>query len=230
MKNTLKNALVLSAVLMGSLPAMANDLSTPLSLGEQFALRSYTGQAIGAVLANVVKVDSVGIAANTSSICSSLVGGAASGFVAQKPGTNGLRVSTMAKPEDAAATFASLKDQAAVAVLFGGQVPPEENAAMVRALFAELARAQYAGPVFLHVAVFGGKMVEKAALADPAIEKYLAGKHNVFAVTVNGEAGKALVHQVAFKEGMQSSAKVVHEASMNEQWLTLFKRSLVKRS
>ncbi len=228
MKTALKNALILSTVLMASVPAMANDLSTPLTLGDQFALRSYTGQAIGTVLADVVKAESVGMAANTSSICSSLVGGAASGFVAKKPG--GLRVSTMAKPDDAAATFASLKDQAAIAILFGGQVPPEENAAMVKALLTEMARANYSGPVFLHAAVFGGKMAEKAAVADPAIEKYLAAKQNVFAVTVNAEGGKALIHQVAFKNGMQSSAKVVFEAPMNDQWLTLFKRSLIKRS
>jgi hypothetical protein len=227
MKNALKNAFVLSAVLMSSVPAMANDLSTPLNLGDQFALRGYTGQAIGTVLADVVKTESVGMAANTSSICSSLVGGAASGFVAKKPG--GLRVSTMAKPDEAAATFASLKDQAAIAILFGGQVSPEENAAMVQALLSEMARANYSGPVFLHAAVFGGKMAEKAAMADPAIEKYLAAKQNVYAISVNPTSAKALVHQVGFKGGTQSSTQVVFEMPMNDQWLTLVKRSLIKR-
>lgn len=226
----MKHALILSAALIAGVPALANDQSAPLTLGEQFALRSYTGNAIGTILADVLKADSVGIAVNTSSICSSLAGGAASGFVARKPGSNGLRMSTMTKAEDAAATFASLKDQAAIAVLFGGQVPPEENAAMVKALLSELSKANYSGPVFLHLAVFAGRMAEKAAVADPAIAQYLAGKNNVYAITVNADGGKALVHQVAFKDGMQSSARVVSEASMNDNWLTLFKRSLIKRS
>jgi hypothetical protein len=37
------------------------------------------------------------------------------------------------------------------------------------------------------------------------------------------------VHQVGFKEGTQSSAQVVFEMPMNDQWLTLVKRSLIKR-
>lgn len=226
----MKRALLLSAVLSLGLPAWASTADTPLSLGEHFALRSYTGTAIGQVMADVVKADNLGIVVNGSSICSSLAGGAASGFLSRKNANDAVRVSAMTQPGDAAATLAQLKDRSGIAVLFGGQTPPEENLAMVKALFGELAKANYQGPVFLHLAVFAGKMVEKAAQSDAAIAAYLATKPNLYAVTVNADAGKALIHQVAFKDGAQSSVKVVYEAPMNDTWLTLFKRSLLKRA
>lgn len=225
----MKKSLLLTTALMLSLPTWADD-TTPLQLGEQFALRSYTGNAIGQVMADVVKADSLGIVVNSSSICSSLAGGAASGFLSRNSNPESLSMSAMSKPDDAAATVAQLKNKAGIAVLFGGQTPPEENAAMVKALLSELAKANYQGPIFLHLAVFAGKMAEKAALSDPAIASYLGNKPNLYAVTVNADAGKALIHQVGFKDGVQASMKVVHEAPMNATWLSLFKRSLVKRA
>jgi hypothetical protein len=51
--------------LAGVVPAQANP---PLTLGEQFALRSYTGQAMGLAITDVIKVKRVGILTNQSSI------------------------------------------------------------------------------------------------------------------------------------------------------------------
>lgn len=226
----MKRTLLAATLALSALPSLAADLQTPLNLGEHLALRSYTGQAIGSVFANVLKAESVGFAVNTSSICSALTGAAAGRFVSGNAKNGVMAVAALSKPEDAAAGFASLKDKQAIALMFGGQTSPEENAALVKALLGEMAKADYKGPVFLHLAVWAGKMAEKAAAEDAAIAKYLASKDNIYALSVDKENGKALVHNVSFNEGKQASVKVVHEAAMNEDWLNLFKRSLLKRS
>lgn len=226
----MKRTLLAAALALSTLPVIAADMNTPLNLGEHLALRSYTGQAIGSVLANVLKAESVGFAVNSSSICSTLTGAAAGRFVSGNAKNGVMAIAALSKPEDASAGFASLKNKQAIALMFGGQTPPEENSAMVKALLGEMARADYKGPVFLHLAVWTGKMAEKAAAEDPVIAKYLASKDNVYALTVDKEQGKGLVHNVSFKDGKQASVKVIYEAAMNEDWLNLFKRSLLKRS
>ncbi|MEW6764691.1 MAG: hypothetical protein AB1344_02730 [Pseudomonadota bacterium] len=225
----MKRTLIAAALALSTLPVMAGDMQKPLNLGEHLALRSYTGQAIGSVFTNVLKVESAGFAVNTSSICSTLTGAAAGEVVAHNRNTGAMMIGAFGKPEEAAAAFAQLKGKQAIGLMFGGQTPPEENAALVKALLGEMAKADYQGPVFLHLAVWAGKMAEMAAAEDAAIAKYLAGKDNVYALTVDKEKGKGLVHNVSFKDGKQASVKVVHEAAMNDSWLELFKRSQIKR-
>lgn len=223
--------IILSSVLtLSSFSVMAADAQKPLNIGEHLALRSYTGQAIGLTLSDVLKAESVGIAVNGSTICTALAGAAAGETTAHLKGKDVMMLGVMNKPEDAASAYANIKDKAVIAVLFGGQTPASENAAMVKALLGELAKANYQGPIFLHLAVWVGKMAEKAASEDAAIAKYLANKDNVYALTVDKNNGKALVHKVSFKGGKQASDKIVHEVAMNETWLDLFKRSLLKRS
>lgn len=224
-------SLLVSAMLMTTTPVMASELAhPPLSPGEHLTLRSYTGQAIGHALTHTLKAESVGFAVNASTICSSLTGAAAGRVVADhKSKPHSMLVSVVAKPEDAASAVQSLKNYKAVALMFGGQTPAEENAALVKAMLAELAKAEYAGPVFLHLAVWGGRMAEKAAAEDATIANYLAGKDNLYALTVDKDHGKALIHKVSIKDGKQDSVKLVQEVPMNEEWLTLFKRSLLKR-
>lgn len=226
----MKRTLLAATLALSALPVLASEAQAPLNLGEHLALRSYTGQAIGLTLTNVLKLDSVGFAVNTSSICSTLTGAAAGEVVAHNSEPGAMMIGAFGKPEEAAGAFASIKDKQAIALMFGGQTPPAENAALVKALLGEMAKADYQGPVFLHLAVWAGKLAEKAAAEDAAIAKYLAGKDNIYALTVDKDSGKGLIHNVSFKDGKQASVKIVHEAPMNATWLDLFKRSLVKRN
>ncbi|MDW8322729.1 MAG: hypothetical protein RMK60_01375 [Burkholderiales bacterium] len=215
---------VLTAALLtaGILAAQANP---PLTLGEQYTLRSYTGQAMGVALTDVIKAKRVGVATNTSSICAGLTSAIGAQVVAKEP-NKGLAVATLASADDAARAFAALREQEAVALIFGGQTPVEENYAMVKAMLKELAAADYKGAVFLHLRVWVPKMAQRAASEDEQIARYLAGKQNIYTVTVDAAKGRALVHQVAVDAKEQRSAKVLAEVPMNETWLSLFKRSI----
>lgn len=210
-------------LLAGVLPAQAN---TPLSLGEQFALRSYTGQAMGLSLTDVIKAKRVGIATNQSSICASLTGAMGAQVVAKAKGEGALSVASLSNADDAGRAFASVRGQDAVALVFGGQTPAEENYAMVKAMLKELAANDYQGAVLLHVRVWLPKMAQRAASEDAQIARYLANKKNLYTVTVDAAKGRALVHQVSVDANEQRSAKVLHEVAMNESWLELFKRSI----
>lgn len=211
-------AILLSA---GALSAQAN---TPLTLGEQFALRSYTGQAMGLALTDVIKAKRVGVVTNQSSICASLTGAMGGQIVAKAK--EGLQVATMAQPADAGQAYAAIQGQDAVALIFGGQTPVEENYALVKAMLKELAAKDYKGAILLHVRVWLPKMAQRAASEDAQIAQYLANKKNVYTVTVDAAKGKALVHQVSVEGGEQRSVKVLHEVAMNDAWLELFKRSI----
>lgn len=206
------------------LPVLAGAQS--LSLGEQFALRSYTGQAMGQVLAEGLKLRSLGVLTNGSSICSSLSGAIGASFLAHAKGEGALATVTLAKPDDAAAAVSSLAGRDGVALVFGGQLSAEENAALVKAALQELARVDYPGAVLFHLRVWVPQLPAKVAAEDPAVAAYLAKKTNLHTVTVNPQAGKALVHRVQVQAGQQGSVQVMQEVAMNDTWLTLFKRSL----
>jgi len=217
-----------AAAALGSLlmfaPWAGVQASTPLTLGEQFTLRSHTGQAMGLALTDVIKAKSVGIATNASSICASLTGAMGGQIVAK--GKGGLGVASLNSAEDAARAYAAVKDQEAIALIFGGQTPAEENYALVRAMLKELAQNDYQGAVLLHVRVWLPKMAQRAASEDAQIAQYLAGKKNLYTVTVDAQKGRALVHQVSVSADAQRSVRVLHEVAMNDSWLELFKRSI----
>lgn len=215
---------VAGAAALALLPALGSAQS--LSLGEQYALRSYTGQAMGQVLAEGLKLRSLGVVTNNSSICSSLSGAIGASFLAHTRGDGSLATTSLAKPEDAAAAVASLAGRDGVALVFGGQVSAEDNAAFVKATLQELARSNYPGAIFFHLRVWVPQLPAKVAAEDAAVAAYLSRKNNLHTVTINPQTGKALVHRVQVQAGQQASAQVLQELAMNDTWLTLFKRSL----
>ncbi len=146
--------------------------------------------------------------------------------VAKAKGEAALSTASLANAEDAARAFAALRDQEAVALVFGGQTPAEENYVLVKAMLKELAANDYPGAVLLHVRVWLPKMAQRAAAEDASIARYLANKKNVYTVTVDAAKGRALVHQVGIDGNEQRSLKVLHEVAMNDSWLSLFKRSI----
>jgi len=208
------------------LAAATDAPAQPLTLGEQFALRGYTGAAMGQVLTGIVRAERVGVLTNPSSICASLVGAIGAQVVATSKAQDAFAVAALAKPEETAAPVDAFKDRDAVALIFGGQVPAEENYALTKASLRALADANYGGALFLHLRLWVPKFAERAAAEDRAIAAYLAGKQNIFTVTVDVPNGKALVHRVSFAEPAQRSVEVLHQVAMNPTWLDLFKRSL----
>lgn len=220
---TLHGLALASAVLVGT---TAGALAQPLSLGEQFALRGYTGAAMGQVLTGIVKAERVGVLTNPSSICASLVGAIGAQVVATSKAQNALAVAALAKPEEAKAAVEAFKGRDAVALIFGGQVPAEENYALTKATLRALAEANHPGALFLHLRVWVPKFAEKAAAEDPVIATYLAAKQNIYTVTIDAANGKALVHRVSFAEPAQRSVEVLHQVAMTPTWLELFKRSI----
>lgn len=215
---------VIVAAAAALLPTLAT--AQALSLGEQYALRSYTGQAMGQVLAEGLKLKSLGIATNNSSICSSLSGAIGASYLAHTRGEGTLSTASLAKPEDAAAAVAALGGRDGVALVFGGQLPAEENTALVKATLQELARTNYPGAIFFHLRVWVPQLPAKIAAEDAAVAAYLAKKTNLHTVTINPQTGKVLVHRVQVQAGQQASAQVLQEMPMNDTWLTLFKRSI----
>lgn len=194
-----------------------------LSLGEQFTLRGYTGQAFGVVMADLMKVNSPLILTNSTSICGSLAGAMAAQLVAK--GGHPSVVAT-SKPEEAAAAVQAHPQAPALALIYGGQASVEDNYAQVKAALQEAAKTQYAGPIFFHLRVWATKLPERAAKDDAAVAAYLARKENLFTATVDAQGGKALVHQVAVGGDGQRSVRVVQEMPMQERWLALFRRSI----
>lgn len=206
-----------AALLSGAAQAQA------LSLGEQFALRGYTGQAFGTAMVDLMKVDSPLILTNQTSICGSLAGAMAAQLVAK--GGHPTVVATT-RPEDAAAAVQAHAGAPALALIYGGQASLDENYAMVKAALQEAAKANYAGPIFFHLRVWGARLPERAAKEDAAVAAYLARKDNLYTATINAQDGKALVHQVAVGAEGQKSARVLHEMGMHPRWLGLFRRSI----
>lgn len=246
MKNSITQTLVASSFMLAFTPAFsmgdkpslpvtpdiyAELIDTPLNLGEQFTLRTYTGQAIGLALTNQLGIQRLAIVQNTSSICTSLAAAIGGEAVAHNRDNNvylSVAVDSVVAVEANKQHFLQ-KD--AVALVFGGQTPMEQNYAMVKATLKTLAEANYEGELFYHVAVWMPKMLEKAAAEDAQIKAYLTQKANMYAVTIDPKEAKMLIHQVALgQDGTQSSKQVVHEVEMNDSWLNLFKRSLIKRS
>lgn len=216
----------LTAAISVAAPARAD---TPLNLGEHFLLRSYTGQAIGAGLRDVLALPSVALIANTSSICSALTGSTASQVLMKLRGEQ-VSLAATANAEEAAKAAKEATRMAGVAVLYGGQTPAPENQAMVTALLKELAAANYRGAVFFHLAVWAGQMVENAALADETVAKWLAGHDNLFALAVDAQRSKGMILNVTVRDGKQATVRVAHEVDMDKPWLDLFRRSLLRRA
>jgi hypothetical protein len=246
MNKTLKQALLVSgftltssiAFAMGDKPTTetspdpyANLIEQPLNLGEHFALRTYTGQAVGLALTNQLKLKSLNIVQNTSSICTSLAAAIGAEAVAHNRDNNVYLSIALNEPADAAKQATRMMDKEAIALVFGGQTPAPQNYALAKATLSELAKANYEGAIFYHVAVWAPKMLEKIAAEDAAIKAYLSAKQNMFALTINPNEGMMLIHQVALQaNGEQASVKVLHQAEMNDSWLNLFKRSLIQRN
>lgn len=220
---TLRTALCALAL---PLAAVAGAQAQPLTLGDQFTLRAYTGQAMGSALTGVLQARTLGIATNVSSICASLSAAIGGQIVAQNRGAGALTTAALARPEDARAAVASFAAKDAVALVFGGQTPAEENAALVRSTLAELARANYRGAVFFHVRVWAPQLVARAAAEDPAIASYLANQPRLHTVTINPQTGRVLVQRVQVRDGQQTAVEVLREVAMDDAWLTLFRRSI----
>jgi hypothetical protein len=89
-----------------------------------------------------------------------------------------------------------------------------------------LAKSGYQGALFFHLRIWVPGFVGKAAQEDPAIAQYLAGKGNLYTVTVDANAGVARVWQVKVEPGRQTPVKEIFSVPMNPTWLSLFKRSL----
>jgi len=223
----IKRALMASLLALSSMAASAQ---TPLDLGEQLTLRTYTGQAVGLSVTKDLNIKTMTLVQNTSSICTALSAGIGAEVVAHNRDNKVLRTLALETPEQVSANAAIMVEKEAVGLIFGGQTPPEQNYALVKATLTELAKANYQGAIFYHVAVWAPKTLEKVAAESAEVKAYLESKTNMYALTVNADQGKMLIHHVGLKQGQQASLKVLHEAPMNESWLDLFKRSLVKRS
>ena len=245
-----KTTLLAAALSLASLSAFANPsaqpatpaaapVGAPLTLGEHFIVRAYAGQMDGLAINNVLKAKTLGIAVNNSTICVALAGAMAGEFVghnkaegleAAKKGetpTRRLDIVAYTPDTDPAIAVKSLKDKDAVALLFGGQVSDENNAAAVRLTLAELAKDNYQGVIFLHLTVAAKKWLEEAAASDSAIAAYLAKKENIYALGVNVEKKMGMVNQMSYKDGKQAVVKAVFETPLNDGFLDLFKRRLI---
>lgn len=246
MKNKLYTSILASALTLSSATAFAmgdkpetvttpdpyaNLIEQPLNLGEHFTLRTYTGQAVGLALTNELGIQRLAIVQNTSSICTSLAASIGAETVAHNRDNNVYLAVSVDSPDSVLAQKARFLQKDAVALVFGGQTPMEQNYAMVKATLKTLAEADYKGDIFYHVAVWAPKMIEKVAAEDAQVKAYLAAKSNMYAVTINPQEGNMLIHQVALSnEGAQSSVAVLHQVAMNDAWLNLFKRSLIQRN
>ncbi|MFW6342918.1 MAG: hypothetical protein ACOC00_07850 [Halothiobacillaceae bacterium] len=198
------------------------------TMGDQYVLRAYTGQALGLALTSEMNVHTLGIAQNRSSICAALGGAIAGEAVAHNRDNNVLSSAALASPADAAGAIKPLLDKEAIVLAFGGETPKEDNQAMVTATLKALADANYEGRIVLHVAVWAPKMMENAAAEHDVIAEYLAGKDNLNALTINAAQKKALIHEIALKDGKQTALGVVHEMEMNDSWTEAFKAVMGK--
>ncbi|MFN6976922.1 MAG: hypothetical protein ACK4OP_02270 [Gemmobacter sp.] len=211
--------------------ALALALAAPvaaqqLSLGEQFALRSHTGLAMGTAIADGLQAPSLGILTNDSSICASLTASVATQYLARRGDPAALTIAAATDALSAEAGTEALTDRAAIALIFGGQKPVEENYQLTLAALQALARANYEGAVFVHLRVWAPKFLERAAAEDAAVAAWLAAKPNLHTATIDPQEGVVLLHRVAVKDGAQASVEVMARTPMNDTWLGLFRRSI----
>lgn len=216
MKKPILTALLMSMAVGGAAEAQG------LTLGEHYALRSYTGKAFGQVMAGPLGFKSVHVLTNTTSICAALVGAMGAGYL-DLEGTRRLQVTPFASPEEVGPL--SPKEEA-VALIFGGQATPEVNYALTKNSLQSLAQANYGGAIFFHLRVWAPGFVARAAQEDPAIARYLAGKENLYAVTADLNAKVVRLWQVSVKEGKQATVKELGTVSLNPVWEDLLRRSL----
>ncbi|HHQ69210.1 MAG TPA: hypothetical protein ENM98_02730 [Halothiobacillaceae bacterium] len=209
--------------------ALSTTQATAFTLGDHFTLRAYTGQAVGLALGEHLNVQRLGVVTNDTSICSALSGAVAGEFVAHNRKDDAVRTVAFGDAENVKDQIEPLLDQQAIALLFGGQYSPEKNAELLKPTLAALAEADYQGPILFHLAIWVTDVVEKVAKQDKDIEKWLAGKDNLMALTVDTKKGKALVHQVAVTKGKQRSTGIALEVPMEQHWLDLFVDSLSDR-
>lgn len=221
----MKRSLIAAALAVGIAGA---GPAAAITMGDQYVLRAYTGQALGLALSNEMDVHTLGIAQNRSSICATLGGAIAGEAVAHNRDNNVLSSAALAGPDGAAEAIEPLLDKEAIVLAFGGETPAEENQAMVTATLKALADAGYEGRIVLHVAVWAPKMMEKAAAEHAEIAEYLAGKDNINALTLDPKQQKAMIHDVALVDGKQTSRGVVHEMEMNDSWTNVFKAAMGK--
>ncbi|MFW6322383.1 MAG: hypothetical protein ACOC02_02015 [Guyparkeria sp.] len=221
----MKRSLIATALAVG---IAGTGSVTAATMGDQYVLRAYTGQALGLALTKELDVHTVGIAQNRSSICATLGGAIAGEAVAHNRDNDVLSSAALKDAKGAAEAIEPLLDKEAVVLAFGGEIAPEENQAMVTATLKALADADYEGRIVLHVAVWAPKMLEKAAAEHDGVAEYLAGKDNLNALTIDAKKQKALLHEVALEDGKQTSRGVVHEMEMNDSWTETFKASMAK--
>lgn len=224
----MRSALFAAAVAAAIAVAAPVQADTPLTLGDRVLLRSDTGQAIGAGLRDVLALPSVASIADTSSICSTLAGSAATRVLSTLRGEQVSLAATSTAAEAAEAAKEATR-MAGIAVLYGGQTPAAGNQGMPTALLKELAAANHRGPVFFHFAVWAGQMVENAARADEAVAKWLAGHDTLVAFGVDVQRAKGMILNVTVRDGRPAALRVAREVDMDKPWLDLFRRSLLRR-
>ncbi|TFU14207.1 hypothetical protein [Thermus tengchongensis] len=216
MKKPILTALLMSMAVGGAAEAQG------LTLGEHYALRSYTGKAFGQVMAGPLGFRSVHVLTNTTSICAALVGAIGAGYL-DLEGTRRLQVTAFPTPEEVGPLSPT---EEAVALIFGGQATPEVNYALTKNSLQSLAQANYGGAIFFHLRVWAPGFVARAAQEDPAIARYLAGKENLYAVTADLNAKVVRLWQVSVKEGKQATVKELGTVALNPTWEDLLRRSL----
>ena len=206
----------------------ASGPAAAITMGDQYVLRAYTGQALGLALTSEMDVHTLGIAQNRSSICATLGGAVAGEAVAHNRDDGVLASAALVDGSGAGDAIEPLLDKEAIVLAFGGEIAPEENQAMVSATLKALAEAGYDGRIVLHVAVWAPKMMEKAAAEHSEVADYLEGRENVNALTIDPAAQKALIHDVTLEDGKQKSLGVAHEIAMNDSWTGLFRAATGK--
>jgi len=174
-----------------------------LTLGEHYALRSYTGKAFGQVMAGPLGFRSVHALTNNTSIRAALVGAIGAGYL-DLEGTRRLQVTAFPTPEEVGPLAPK---EEAVALIFGSQATPEVNYALTKNALKSLAQGNYGGAIFFHLRVWAPGFVAKAAQEDPEVARYLAGKANLYAVTADLNAKVVRLWQVAVQDGKQATVK-----------------------
>ncbi|MCS7262609.1 MAG: hypothetical protein NZ560_04265 [Aquificaceae bacterium] len=193
-----------------------------LSLGEQYTLRSYTGQAMGRALAGSLKFNSLHVLTNNTSICASLAGAIGSGYL-DAEGRRRMSTTVLNSPEEVQNFNPTLE---AVALIFGGQASPEVNYSLTRSSLRRLADAKYNGAIFFHLRVWAPRFVERAVQEDQTIAQYLAGKENLYTVTADLQNKVIRLWQVSVKDGKQATVRELGTVPLNPVWEDLLRRSL----
>lgn len=222
---TLKNVLLTLAAPLCLMHA-SGTAAQALSLGEQFTLCTYTGQALGRSMTETLKLKSLGLATNSSPTCASLASAIGTGMLVHGPQEHTLTVKAMGKDDDVRQIVESLREKDAIALALGGQSSAEENYALTKALLSELARRHYTGALFFNPRVWRPGLLTRAADEDSIVAAYLASKSNMYAASLDVGRGKARLHQVHVRDGEQTFAQTVDSVAMNKAWLALVKRTM----